>query len=184
MQKYSKIALTKVRKKEFVKISFKDVEQDNDRSVYENRNTKESNRPINKEMSDSLSRMIPHLMFASEFADGTLKLNGEMDYEKWFKDHDYLDDPRFTGIEVVAVDFITKDNELTGVQIHGKRITQLTDNPFSNPFKTPVINLNKDQANYYKLVTILDEQIQDLILAIDKYMERGNQLANNQLKIA
>ena len=39
MQKYSKIALTKVRKKEFVKISFNDVEVDNDRSQYENRNT-------------------------------------------------------------------------------------------------------------------------------------------------
>lgn len=182
---YKSIKFINKRKVDYCLVEYLDTETSKDREVYDVTYTKKSNQPINKELDDCRMRMEAHLMFASEFVDNTINLDENMDYEKYFKEFAHQKDERFNGVEVSKIDFVyDKSNALSGVKIYGKKITQCTDKPFTNDIKTPVINLNKESDNYYRLVVILDEQVQELISAIDSWLERGFQLKNSQLKIA
>jgi len=182
---YKSIKFINKRKVDYCLVEYNDNEVSKEREVYDVTYTKKSNQPINKDLDDCRMRMEAHLMFASEFVDNSINLDENMDYEKYFKEFEHQQDPRFEGVEVSKVEFVyDKENKLSGVKIFGKKITQYTDKPFTNDIKTPVINLNKESDNYYKLVSILDVQVHDLIAAIDKWLERGRMLSNSQLKIA
>lgn len=184
--KYNSVEFTHKRGKDFCKVSFNQIETTgNALEHYPAEYTKKSTQPINKLMSDTKFRLEAHLMFASELIDGSIDLDENLDYEKYFETQAHQKDDRFNGVEVTKVEFIAnKEGELASVKITGKKVTQLTDKPFANTIKTPVIQLNKDSDNYYKLVTILDGQISDLIKSLDDYCEKARVMANSQLKIA
>lgn len=184
--KYNKINFTTKRNKDYCTVEYNDTETSGKGQEYFNVvNTKKTDQPITKELSDVRMRMEAHLMFASELVDNAINLDENMDYDKYFLNHEHQNDNRFDGVEVTSIEFVAnKAGDLAGVKITGKKITQCTDKPFANVIKTPVINLNKESDNYYRLVTILDAQVHDLILAIDNFIARGLALKNSQLKVA
>lgn len=184
--KYNKITFSTKRNKEYCTVESNETETSGRGQEYFNvKLSKNTDQPITKDLSDCRMRMEAHLMFASELVDNTINLDENLDYEKYFKEFAHQKDDRFNGVEVTKIEFVAnKEGALSGVKIFGKKITQYTDKPFANDIKTPVINLNKESDNYYKLVTILDEQVHDLIKAIDDYLERGKMLKDSQLKIA
>lgn len=184
--KYNSVSFVTKRKKDYCHVEYNDTETSGKGQEYFNVvNLKKTDQPITKDLSDCRMRMEAHLMFASELIDNAINLDENMDYEKYFKEMQHQKDSRFDGVEVDKIEFMAnKAGDLAGVKIYGKKITQCTDKPFTNSIKTPVINLNKESDNYYRLVSILDEQVSDLIAAIDKYLERGMALKNSQLKIA
>lgn len=186
MQKYNSITFKNKRNKEYCIVESNETETSGKGQEYFNVVlTKNTDQPITKSLSDCRHRMEAHLMFASEFIDKSINLDENLDYEKYFKEMEHQKDERFNGVEVTKIVFISnKEGNLSGVQVIGKKITQHTDKPFTNPIKTPVINLNKESENYYKLVVILDSQVSDLISAIDDFLERGKRLKDSQLKIA
>lgn len=186
MLKYTSIEFFHKRKKDYCKVGFNQIETtgkglEHFNALY----TKQSDQPITKSISDCRFRLEAHLMFASELIDGSIDLDENMDYEKYFKEFQHQKDERFDGVEVTKVEFIpNKEGELHGVKIYGKKVTQFTDKPYTNKFSTPVIQLNKESDNYYKLVTILDEQVHDLVKSIDDYVEKAQRRQDAQLKIA
>lgn len=186
MMKYNSIEFFTKRKKDYCKLGFNQIETtgkglEHFNAVY----TKISDQPINKAIDDCKMRLEAHLAFASEFIDGNINLDENMDYEKYFKEFQHQKDERFNGIDVTKVEFIpNKEGELHGVKIYGKKVTQYTDKPYTNKFSTPVIQLNKESDNYYKLVVILDEQVHELISAIEEYAEQAQRRSESQLKIA
>lgn len=184
--KINSIEFFQKRKKDYCKIGFNQLETtgkglEHFNAVY----TKISDQPITKAISDCKFRLEAHLMFASELVDNTINLDENMDYEKYFKEFQHQQDSRFNGVDVTKVEFIpNKDGELHGVKIYGKKETQHTDKPYTNKFSTPVIQLNKESDNYYKLVVLLDSQVHDLLKAIDDYRDKVQQTKDAQLKIA
>lgn len=184
--KYNSVEFNHKRGKDYCKVSFNQIETTgNGLENYPAEYTKKSEQPINKLMSDCKFRLEAHLMFASELIDNSINLDENMDYEKYFETFAHQQDDRFDGVEVTKVEFIAnKEGELHAVKITGKKVTQHTDKPFTNVIKTPVIQLNKDSDNYYRLVILLDAQTNDLIKALDQYQEKARVMANAQLKIA
>lgn len=191
MLKYKKIELTKKKRQTFCKVFFPDNEVSKTQEVYDVEWAKSSNQPLNKELSDCIERMIPHLMFSSEFIDNSINLDVDMDYDKWFKEFEWQkkglqEDHRFDNVDIDKIVFIEdKEGNLSGVNIFGHKMAMNRSKPFKNPFKSGVIRLNKDEDIYYPLVTILDSQVHDMILAIDKWLETGKELKKgSQLRVA
>lgn len=186
MLRYTLIEFFTKRKKDYCKLGFNQIETtgkglDHYNALY----TKISDQPISKAIDDCKMRMEAHLMFASELVDNTINLDENMDYEKYFKEFQHQQDQRFEGVDVTKIEFIpNKDGELHGVKIYGKKVTQYTDKPYTNKISTPVIQLNKETDNYYKLVVILDEQVHELLKAIDEHQEKAQAKKDAQLKIA
>lgn len=186
MLKYTVIEFVTKRKKDYCKLGFNQIETtgkglEHFNALY----TKISDQPISKSIDDCKMRLECHLMFASELIDGSIDLDENMDYEKYFAEFSHQDDERFNGVEVTKVEFIpNKEGELHGVKIYGKKVTQHTDKPYTNKISTPVIQLNKESDNYYKLVVILDEQVHELLKAIDEYQDKAQLRKDAQLKIA
>lgn len=184
--KYNLIEFFTKRKKAYCKLGFNQIEatgkgMEHFNAVY----TKISDQPISKAIDDCKMRLEAHLMFASELVDNTINLDENIDYEKYFEEFQHQKDARFNGVDVTKIEFIpNKEGELHGVKIYGKKVTQHTDKPYTNKISTPVIQLNKETDNYYKLVVILDSQIHDLIKAIDEHQEKVQARKDAQLKIA
>ncbi len=185
MIKYKNIKFSKKRGKDYCQVEYNHTETTTDRNIqYDAVYTKKSDQPINKVLDDCRMRMEAHLMFASEFIDSTINLDENMDYDKYFANHEHQNDNRFDGVEVTKVEFVeNKEGNLSGVKIFGTKTTQYTDKPNTNNIHTGVINLDKQSDNYYKLVVLLDAQVHDMIKAIDSWLERGLELQNAQQKM-
>lgn len=184
--KYTSISFKNKRSKEYCTIEYNSKESGSTiQQVYEVKNIKTTDQPITKELSDLRMNMEVHLMYASEIIDGGIDLDEKMDYESYFKNNDQQKDKRFEGVEVTKIEFIpNKAGELHGVKVYGKKVTQYTDKPFTNVIKTPVIQLNKESDNYYKLVIILDKQVDKLIGEITNFLEKAKAMKDSQLKVA
>lgn len=189
MIKYKKIEITRKKGQVYCKVFFPDAEKATTQEVYEVEWSKSSNQPLNKELSDCIERMIPHLLFSSEFIDNSINLNKDMDYEKWFAEFEWQkeglqQDGRFDNVDIDKIEFVeNKDGFLSGINIFGHKVAVNRPKPIKNPFKSGIIRLNKEDDNYYPLVSILDVQVQDMILAIDKWLAKGKELKKGQLKL-
>lgn len=183
--KYNSIEFKTKRKQDYCFVEVNNLETTG--SVHDGFNVvnlKKTPQPLTKDLSDCRMRLEAHLMFASEFADEKISVP-ELDYDKYFDEFGHQKDPRFYGVEVTKVEFIAnKQGELSGVKIHGKKVTQNTDKPFTNTFSTPVIQLNKESDSYYPLVSFLDGQINDMIIAITNYLDKAKSIHSSQLKVA
>ena len=190
MIKYKKITITRKRGQVYCEVTFPASEVAKTQEVYDVKWVKSSNQPLTKNLSDCIERLIPHVLFSSEFIDNSINLNKDMDYEKWFKEFEWQkeglqQDVRFDNVDIDKVEFIeNKEGMLSGVNITAHKTAVNRDKPIKNSFKSGVINLNKTDDMYYPLVSILDEQVQDMILAIDDWLARGKELKGSQLKIA
>ena len=190
MVKYKSLKLERKKGQVYCEVVFPDNEVSKTQEVYDVKFTKRSNQPLNKELSDCIERMIPHLLFSSEFIDNSINLDKDMDYQKWFREFEWQkeglqQDVRFDNVDVDKIVFVeNKDGELSGVEIFGHKVAVNRAKPKKNTFSSGIINLNKEDDMYYPLVSILDEQVQDMILAIDKWLQRGRELKASQLKIA
>lgn len=184
--KYTSISFKNKRSKEYCTIEYNSKESGASvQQVYDVKNIKTTDQPITKELSDLRMNMEAHLMWASEFIDGGIDLDEKLDYETYFKTNQHQHDKRFEGVEVTKIEFVpNKEGELHGVKIYGKKVTQYTDKPFTNPIKTPVIQLNKESDNYYKLVSIIDGQVNDLIIEIGNFLEKAKAVKDSQLRVA
>lgn len=134
--------------------------------------TKESNQFLSADLNNCIERCIPHIMFGGEYISEEISLDGKLDYAKWFNKHEYQDDERFTGVEVTKIQFIGNE-ALDSVKIWGHKITQRTEKPFKTPLETPVLSLMRGGDHQYPLVTLLDEHMNNLLLALDDWLERG-----------
>ena len=179
MQKFSKVVLTKKNKKTLMKVTYNQSEGNATGTTFDVKWVKESNQYLSKDLDNAFDRLIPHLMFASEFIDESIKLNRDMDYELWFKDFHYNDDARFDNVYITEVHFIGTE-ALDAVQLVGYKETTKTAKPHKSPIKTPVINLDRVAENRYALVTILDSQIADLQAEITEWLEKGKTLTKAQ----
>lgn len=190
MIKYKKLTLTRKKNQVYCEVVFPDNEVAKSQEVYDVKWSKSSNQPLNKELSDCIERMIPHLLFSSEFIDNSINLNKDMDYEKWFKEFEWQkeglqQDVRFDNVDIDQIEFIeNKEGGLSGIKIKGHKVAVNRAKPFKNTFSSGVINLNKTDDLYYPLIVLLDEQVQEMIEAIDKWLARGRELKGTQLKIA
>jgi hypothetical protein len=141
--------------------------------------TKESNQFLSKDLDNCISKMIPHILFGGEYISEEISLDAELNYPKWFEEHLYLDDQRFTGVEITKIQFYGKD-AVDSIKIWGYKETQRTEKAFKAPLETPVIHLSKEVAGYYPLVTILDEQVTNLIAALDGWLTKGETLSKSE----
>lgn len=181
--KFKKIKLTKKRKQDYLQVTFSKTDVSTDRQTFDASYVKTSNQPMTRKLSDAIDTLLPHLMFGSEKIDGTLKLDGDLNYEKWFKNHDFKDDERFENAYVTGIEFFGKD-DYDGVKITGYWETANSAKPFKNNFSTPVLNLDKMAENKYALSSLLCDHIDDLITLIDGWLEKVETTPNNQLSIA
>lgn len=190
MIKYKSLELKRKKGQVFCKVIFPDAEKSITQETYDVEYSKSSNQPLNKELSDCIERMIPHLLFSSEFIDNSINLDKDMDYDKWFKEFEWQkeglqQDVRFDNVDIDKIVFVEdKDGNLSGVEIFGHKVAVNRSKPKKNTFSTGVIRLDKSEDVYYALVVILESQVQDMILAIDKWLAKGKELKGTQLKIA
>jgi len=190
MVKYKELTIQRKKNQVFCTVVFPDAEVSNTQEVYDVKWTKSSNQPLNKELSDCIEKMIPHLLFSSEFIDNSINLDKDMDYEKWFREFEWQkeglqQDVRFDNVDIDKIQFIeNKDGQLAGINITGHKMAVKRSKPFKNSFKSGVINLNKTDDMYYPLITLLDTQVHDMIEAIDAWLSKGKELKGRQLKIA
>ncbi len=138
--------------------------------------TKESNQFLSADLNNCIERIIPHILFGAEYISDEINLDDKLDYKKWFNEHQYLDDERFTGVEVTKIQFIGNE-VLDAVKIWGHKITQRTEKPFKAPLETPVLSLQRGGDYQYPLVTLLDEHMDNLLGALDEWLEKGKTLS-------
>lgn len=187
--KYKKLTLERKKGQVYCTVVAPNTETSITNEAYDVTNSKRSNQPLNKELSDCIERMIPHLLFASEFIDNSINLDKDMDYEKWFKEFEWQkeglqQDTRFDNVDIDKIVFIDdKDGNLVGVDIFGHKVAVKRSKPKKNTFSSGVIRLDKEEDKYYPLCTLLDEQVHDMILAIDKWLAKGAELKGSQLKL-
>lgn len=179
MLKISQIDIKKRGKKSLVKVTYNEKEANKEGNDFDTVKTKQSNQYLSRDLDNAISRLKPHLGFASEMADSSIKLNDEMDYEKWWDEHEYLDDERFAYLEITKIQFVGTE-ALDAVKIFGYRATQLTDKEFKVKFETPVVNLDRVAENRYALVHLLSDHCEDLLVEIDAWLSKGKTLSKSQ----
>lgn len=175
MNKFNQLTVKKRGKSHRVIVSFNSTEV-GEHGTWDPKWTKDSNQYLSADLDNCISRLIPHILFGAEYISEEINLDGELNYNKWFNEHDYLDDERFNGVEVTKIQFFGKD-AIDSVKIWGYKMTQRTEKPFKAPLETPVIHLTKIGENYYKLVTLLDEHISNLVAALDAWLVKGATLS-------
>lgn len=138
--------------------------------------TKESNQFLSADLNNCIERVIPHLMWGGEYISEEINLDGELNYNKWFNEHQYQDDDRFNGVVVTKIQFIGNE-ALDAVKIWGHKVTERTEKPFKAPLETPVLSLMRGGDYQYPLVVLLDEHMNNLLLALDEWLEKGKTLS-------
>lgn len=180
MLKFSQLEIKRKRKgKTLIKVTYNEDEVSRFENVWDTKKTKESNQYASVGLDNAIQAMIPHAMFGSELISTEIKLNKDLDYPLWFKDSHFKDDERFSYVEIDKIQFFGSE-KADSVKIFAHRVTQLTDKAFKVKFETPVINLDKNGDNYYKLVTILTDQVDDLQTEIDHWTSKGDTLTKEQ----
>lgn len=175
MLKFNEIVVKKRGKNHTVKVKYSTTEVGKN-GTWSPKWTKESNQFLSADLNNCIERIIPHILFGAEYISDEIQLDGDMNYNKWFNEHEYLDDDRFTGVEVTKIQFIGNE-VLDSVKIWGHKITQRTEKPFKAPLETPVISLTRGTDHQYPLVVLLDEHMNNLLLALDNWLERGETLS-------
>lgn len=181
--KFKKIKLTKKRKQDYLQVTFNKTDVSTDRQTFDASYVKTSNQPMTSKLSNAIDTFIPHLAFASEKVDGSLKLNGELDYDKWFNDHDFKDEDKFKNIYITGIEFNGKE-DYDSIKIFGVWETENTAKPVKNSFFTGWIALDKTAENKYALSSLLCDHVDDLITLVDAWLEKVETTPNNQLSIA
>jgi hypothetical protein len=104
---------------------------------------------------------------------------GKVIDKKYFDDHLYEDDPRFSEVEVKSV-IITTKKDVTGFQINASIAS--VDDEFSK-WKCPVISTLKLDGGYnYPLLEIAKEHLETLLLEAQEFLNYKS--ANGQLRMA
>lgn len=178
MQKFDVLKISKRGKQHKISVRYNATEV-GEHGTWSPKWTKESNQFLSADLDNCIQKVIPHILFAAEYISEELSLDGELNYGKWFNEHQYLDDKRFTGVEITKIQFYGKE-ALDSVKFWGHKTTQRTDKPFKSPLETPVIQLNKNSENYYPLVVILEQQMDDLQLALEEWLNKGKTLTKAQ----
>lgn len=180
MLKFSQLEVKRKRKgKVLIKVTYNEDEVSRFENVWDTKKTKESNQYASVSLNKAIDNMIVHLMYGSELISPEIKLNKDLDYPLWFKDQHFKDDERFSFIEITKVQFFGNE-KADSIKIFGYRETQLTDKAFKVNIETPVINLDKSSENYYKLVTILSDQVDDLQTELEHWSSKGDTLTKEQ----
>ncbi len=182
-QKIKKLKITRKRNGQYLQVTYKQDETTKDYQKFDATYLKTSNQPMNRELSDAVDLMIPHLLYASEKIDGSIKLDGELNYEKWFSNHDFKDDERFQHVYITGIELYGKDDN-DGIKITGYWETQNTAKPVKVPFFTGVVNLDKLSENRYPLASLLCDHVDDLLTLLDRWLNKLETTPSNQLSIA
>ena len=181
--KIQKLKITNKRNSQYLQVTYKQDEVTKDLQKFDAKYVKTSNQPMTSQLINAIDTLLPHLLFASEKIDGTLKLNGELDYEKWFNDHDFKDDERFENCYVTGIE-LTGNESYEGIKILGYWETQNTAKPVKNNFFTGVIALDKMAENRYALSSLLCDHVDDLMTLVEAWLIKMETTPSNQLSIA
>lgn len=180
MQKFSKVIITPKKNKSFMQVNFNKKAVGLTGQPFSDNWSRKSDQLMSRDLDNAINRLIPHLLYASELADDSINLDGNMDYETWFKNFHYNDDERFNNVVITGVQFFGTE-ALDAVKLFGYKETERTAKPFKVKIETPVINLDRVAENSYPLVAILDDQINDLQLEIDEWLERGKTATQGEI---
>lgn len=178
-QKFRQLDIQKKGKKHKIKVSFNKDEVSKEGNVWSAKYSKETDQYLSQQLSDNINALVPHLLWTTELISEDLKLDGDLDYKKYFKDNEYLDDPRFDNVELTKIQFIGKE-QLDAIKLFGFKKTTKVSKGFKVKIETPVINLDRTKEDAYALVTILEAQLSDLEYSLEKYLEDGHTLTKAQ----
>lgn len=178
-QKFRQLDIQKKGKKHKIKVGFNKDEVSKEGNVWSAKYSKETDQYLSQQLSDNINALVPHLLWTTELISEDLKLDGDLDYKKYFKDNEYLDDPRFDNVELTKIQFIGKE-QLDAIKLFGFKKTTKVSKGFKVKIETPVINLDRTKEDAYALVTILEAQLSDLEYSLEKYLEDGHTLTKAQ----
>lgn len=179
MQKFRQLDIQKKGKKHKIKVGFKKDEVSKESNIWNAKYTKETDQYLSVELQNNINALIPHLLWATELISEDIKLDGDLDYPKWFKENKYLDDHRFDNVELTKIMFIGKE-QLDAVKLFGFKKTTKVGRGFKVKIETPQINLDRTKPDAYALVTIIEAQLSDLEYSLEKYLEDGHTLTKSQ----
>lgn len=174
------IKITTKKKREFLTVKYGQDEYSKDKQQFDAGYQKISDQPMSRALSDVLDKLQPHLLYATELCSKEIILDEKIDARKWFNDFAFNEEERFQGLKVTQVDFIGNNGDIDSVKLYGYRETQETEKGFKVPLQTQVINLDRAADNHYKLVVILEEQIEDLHASIKSWLVDGECLSKAQ----
>lgn len=176
----TKVTITKKKQQEWMKVFYDKPEYSKDKQQFDTTWTKNSNQPMSRKLSNSLEKLIPHLLWATELTSREIILDENIDERKFFNEFEFHEEERFNGVVIERIDFIGTEQVIESVKLYGYRETQLTEKAFKVKLETPVINLDRAAENHYALVVILDEQISDLMEDIKGWLVEGETLSKAQ----
>jgi hypothetical protein len=184
MQQFNKVIVTKKNKQQYLKVTFNKDEVSTDGQIFDARWVKESNQKMSKALSQALTSLTPHLLFATKLADSSIKLDQKLDYPKWFREDHWKDDERFEDVTITGVQFFGNET-LESVKLFGYKEVDWTESgkSFKNKIETPVLHLSRSENNLYPLTVQLDEQIGDLTAAVELWLEKGDTLSKKQQEL-
>jgi len=178
MQKFKSIDVKKKGAKHTIKVVYNKDEVSKDRDVWAAEYSKKTNQYLSVALQTSLDGLIPHLLWSTELISDDLKLDKDLDYPTYFKDHKFREDERFDSIEITKIVFFGKE-KLDAVKLFGFKRTTKCSKGFNVKIETPQINLDRESQDY-ALLTILDEQLSDLMVELEAYLEEGASLNKAQ----
>jgi len=178
MQKFKSIDVKKKGAKHTIKVVYNKDEVSKDRDVWNAEYSKKTNQYLSVALQASLDGLIPHLLWSTELISDELVLDGELNYPKYFREHEFRKDERFDGVEISKIVFFGKE-KLDAVKLYGFKRTTKVSRGFNVKIETPQINLDRESQDY-ALLTILDEQMHDLMVELEAYVEELSSLNKAQ----
>lgn len=111
------------------------------------------NQGAHDDLKNTFVKMTPHLLFSLELAKAKI-LRPE-----WFNEYKFLDDERFDGINVFAVDIMEKE-DVYKVRLYG---TKTTSNGEVCSINSPWIDLFDGSPERYPLQTVISDNLEELL---------------------
>lgn len=169
MQKFNRIIITPKKKQDLMTVKYNRKAVLKDGTPFKERTATERDLPMHRELQYAIEALVPHLLWSTELIDEKINLDAKMDYEKWFSESLYAEDSRFNNVTITGITFYGTE-ALDAVKLHGFKETIKTAKPFRVKIESPVINLDRVAENQYALVKILDEQIDTVLIEIEKWL--------------
>lgn len=176
----TKIEKVELKKDGTVKVKYRqnEVPRSGDMEFCKAKYQKESEQLAHRDLQYAFARLVPHLLFSTEFIDPSIAIPTSVDDKSFFDKFHFEDDKRFEEVHVTGVQMYGKDS-LDGVQLFGHKETSKGD---FVKFKSPLIYLDRSDPNHYPLLVILDSQIETLIHEVDEYIN-GKTIPKSQLEL-
>lgn len=178
MLKFKSLTLKKKGKKHSIQVVYTKQEVNKQQDIWDAEYSKKTNQYLSQELDWEITGLTPHLLWTNELISSDLSLDKSLDYKKYFADHSFAEDERFDNIHITKILFFGSE-QLDSVKLFGYKETSLVSRGFKSPLQTPQITLDREKQDY-ALLTILDEQINNLLIELERYLEEGHTLSKNQ----